>query len=74
MKIEKINKAFEKTTYRILKHRWGILTFFAVILALSFAGVKKIVMKTSFDDYFLSDDPCSSRRMNSNPYSEMITT
>lgn len=57
MKIEKINKAFEKTTYRILKHRWGILTFFAVILALSFAGVKKIVMKTSFDDYFLSDDP-----------------
>lgn len=30
---------------------------FALLVAFSFVGTKRIVMKTSFDDYFMSDDP-----------------
>ena len=30
---------------------------FAVVIAFSLFGAKRIVIRTSFDDYFLSDDP-----------------
>ena len=57
MKIESVNRGFKRTSVWILRHRWLVLAAFAVLMALSVVGTKRIVMKTSFDDYFLEDDP-----------------
>ena len=57
MKIESVNRGFKRTAVWILRHRWLVLAAFAVLMALSVVGTKRIVMKTSFDDYFLEDDP-----------------
>lgn len=57
MKIEKINCKFRQTAEWILHHRLLVTGLFALLVAFSFVGTKRIVMKTSFDDYFVSDDP-----------------
>ena len=57
MKIEKINRKFRQTAEWILRHRLLVAGLFALLVAFSFVGTKRIVMKTSFDDYFMSDDP-----------------
>lgn len=57
MKIEKINRKFRQTAEWILRHRMLVTGLFALLVAFSFVGTKRIVMKTSFDDYFVSDDP-----------------
>ena len=57
MKIEKINRKFRQTAEWILRHRLLVTGLFALLVAFSFVGTKRIVMKTSFDDYFVSDDP-----------------
>ena len=57
MKIEKINRKFRQTAEWILRHRLLVVGLFALLVAFSFVGTKRIVMKTSFDDYFMSDDP-----------------
>lgn len=57
MKIEKINRKFRQTAEWILRHRLLVVGLFALLVAFSFVGTKRIVMKTSFDDYFVSDDP-----------------
>ena len=57
MKIVKINSKFKQLADWILCHRLVVGALFAVIVAFSFVGAKRIVMKTSFDDYFVSDDP-----------------
>ena len=57
MKIESVNRGFKRTAVWILRHRWLVLAAFAVLIAFSVVGTKRIVMKTSFDDYFLEDDP-----------------
>ena len=57
MKIESVNRGFKRTSVWILRHRWLVLAAFAMLMALSVVGTKRIVMKTSFDDYFLEDDP-----------------
>ncbi|WP_077197190.1 efflux RND transporter permease subunit [Prevotella ihumii] len=57
MKIEKINCKFRQTAVWILRHRMLVVGLFALLVAFSFVGTKRIVMKTSFDDYFVSDDP-----------------
>ena len=57
MKIEKINCKFRQTAEWILRHRLLVVGLFALLVAFSFVGTKRIVMKTSFDDYFVSDDP-----------------
>ena len=57
MRINSINKIFGKMTMRILKHRLLVVISFIGILAFSFVGMKRIMMKTSFDDYFIKDDP-----------------
>ena len=57
MKIEKINCKFRQTAEWILRHRLLVTGLFALLVAFSFVGTKRIVMKTSFDDYFVSDDP-----------------
>ena len=50
MKIVKINSKFKQLADRILCHRLVVGVLFAVIVAFSFVGAKRIVMKTSFDD------------------------
>lgn len=57
MKIEKINCKFRQTAEWILRHRLLVMGLFALLVAFAFVGTKRIVMKTSFDDYFMSDDP-----------------
>ena len=57
MKIEKINRKFRQTAEWILRHRMLVTGLFVLLVAFSFMGTKRIVMKTSFDDYFVSDDP-----------------
>ncbi len=57
MKFTSINNSFEKMVRWILRHRFIVLSLFMALLAFSFIGVKKIVLKTSFDDYFVSEDP-----------------
>lgn len=57
MKIEKINTKFQLLARWILSHRPVVLSVFAVLVAISFVGARRIVMRTSFDDYFVSDDP-----------------
>ena len=57
MKIEKINNLFRQLANWILRHRLVVGALFAVVIAFSLVGAKRIVIRTSFDDYFLSDDP-----------------
>ena len=57
MKIEKINNLFRLLASLILRHRLVVGALFVVVITFSLVGAKRIVMKTSFDDYFLSDDP-----------------
>lgn len=57
MKIEKINLKFKHLANWILCHRLLVTGVFTALAVLSFIGTKQIVMKTSFDDYFVSDDP-----------------
>ncbi len=57
MKIVRINSKFKQLADWILRHRLVVAALFAVVVAFSFVGVKRIVMRTSFDDYFVSDDP-----------------
>lgn len=40
-----------------LRHRLIVGALFAVVIVFSLVGAKRIVIRTSFDDYFLSDDP-----------------
>ena len=37
--------------------RWWVLAAFAVVMMLAVMGVKKMVVQTSFDDYFIKGDP-----------------
>src|SRR3712207_1729685 len=57
MKIVRINSKFRQLAEWILCHRLVVGALFAVVVAFSFVGAKHIVMRTSFDDYFVSDDP-----------------
>lgn len=57
MEIENINRKFKQMSVWILRHRLLVVGLFALLVAFSFVGTKHIVLKTSFDDYFVSDDP-----------------
>lgn len=57
MKIEKINELFACFAGWLLRVRWCTLAVFALILVLSVLGMKRMVKETSFDDYFIEDDP-----------------
>ncbi len=57
MKIEKINERFGVFAGRLLRARWWVLGAFAAVMVLSAVGVKKLVVQTSFDDYFIEGDP-----------------
>lgn len=57
MKIEKINNWFEKLAQSIIKRRWLVICSFIILIAVSVIGLKKIVVESSYDNYFLEDDP-----------------
>jgi len=57
MKITKINKGFGRFADWLLCHRILISAIFLVLLTLAFMGAKRIVMRTSFEEYFVGDDP-----------------
>ena len=57
MKIERINELFGKFAEQLLKVRWWTLGAFTLVIVLSVVGMKRMVKETSFDDYFIEDDP-----------------
>ena len=57
MKIERINAYFGRFAEWLLRLRWQVLAAFAVVIILSVIGMKRMVTETSFDDYFIEDDP-----------------
>ena len=57
MKIERINELFGRYAEQLLRVRWLTLAAFAVVIVLSVVGMKLMVKETSFDDYFIEDDP-----------------
>lgn len=57
MKIERINEKFGLFAGWLLRVRWWVLAAFAVVMMLAVMGVKKMVVQTSFDDYFIKGDP-----------------
>ncbi|MBR4177020.1 MAG: MMPL family transporter [Bacteroidales bacterium] len=57
MKSNKINAFFGRYAAFLLRWRWAAIALFAVVLAVSFIGMSKMVQQTSFDDYFIEGDP-----------------
>jgi hypothetical protein len=57
MKIERINELFARYAEQLLRVRWWTLGAFAIVIALSVIGMNRMVKETSFDDYFIEDDP-----------------
>ena len=57
MKIERINKWFGRYAERLLRVRWWTLGAFVLLMVISVVGMKRMVKETSFDDYFIEDDP-----------------
>lgn len=57
MNIEKINTKFRRFGQFVVNHRIIVMIAFAALLAFSAAGLKRIYFETSFDTYFVKDDP-----------------
>jgi hypothetical protein len=57
MKIERINELFARYAEQLLRVRWWTLGAFALVIVLSVIGMSRMVKETSFDDYFIEDDP-----------------
>jgi len=57
MNIQKINNWFERFAESIIKKRWLIIVMFLAITGISILGLTKIVVESSYDGYFLEDDP-----------------
>lgn len=57
MNIEKINGWFSLRGEWILKRRWLILISFALLFAVGLSGLKYLNISSSWEDYFLEDDP-----------------
>ena len=57
MEIEKINSKFAVVGEWIVKRRWQVLVGFAALLLVGFLGLKSLNVSTSWDDYFLENDP-----------------
>lgn len=57
MEIEKINSKFAVVGEWIVKRRWQVLVGFAALLLVGFFGLKSLNVSTSWDDYFLENDP-----------------
>ncbi|SUB89852.1 multidrug efflux protein [Porphyromonas macacae] len=57
MKIERINKWFYLRGQWIIEKRWLVLGLFVILLAIGFNGLGYLNIKSSWEDYFLEDDP-----------------
>lgn len=57
MKIERVNHWFLRQGEWIIKGRWIILIVFSILFILGFIGSRNLNIKTSWEDYFLADDP-----------------
>lgn len=57
MKIERINDWFALRGRWIVRQRWLVLAGFALVFAIGFMGLKYFRVSTSWEDYFLEDDP-----------------
>ena len=57
MKIERINRWFRHRGEWIIRKRWIVLGGFFFFLLLGFNGLRFLSIKTSWEDYFLEDDP-----------------
>nr|MCR4559344.1 hypothetical protein [Bacteroidales bacterium] len=57
MNIEKINSKFRLFGQFVVNHRLMVLILFAALIVFSVAGLKRIYFETSFDTYFVKDDP-----------------
>lgn len=57
MKIERINNWFRHLGEWIIVKRWFVLGGFLLFLLIGFNGMRSINIKTSWEDYFLEDDP-----------------
>lgn len=57
MKIERINRWFYRRGEWIIRHRWLVLGLFVLLLAIGLNGLRSLNIKTSWEDYFLEDDP-----------------
>ncbi len=56
LKIEKINGRFRQAAEIILRFRWFNIVLFALLVAVSIAGVKQIKTDVDQDNWFLEDD------------------
>ena len=57
MNIEKINSKFRLFGQFVVNHRLMVFAIFVALLVFSVAGLKRIYFETSFDTYFVKDDP-----------------
>lgn len=55
--VERINRWFFREGDRIIRHRWWVLGAFVLLLAVGANGMRMLNVKTSWEDYFLEDDP-----------------
>ena len=57
-RISDINARFRAAGERILRYRWLLIGLFVVLNVVGFTGLPKIVFDSSYDGFFLDDDPC----------------
>ncbi|MDO4695437.1 RND family transporter [Porphyromonas sp.] len=57
MKIERINRWFRRLGEKIIRGRWWVLGSFVLLVAIGLNGARFLNIKTSWEDYFLEDDP-----------------
>ncbi|MDO4789849.1 MAG: MMPL family transporter [Porphyromonas sp.] len=57
MKIERINKWFARRGKGIIQRRWAVLMVFLLMFAIGVNGIRFLNISTSWNDYFLEDDP-----------------
>lgn len=57
MKIERINRWFRRQGEWIIGKRWFVLGVFVLLVLFGLNGMRFLNIKTSWEDYFLEDDP-----------------
>lgn len=57
MRIEKLNHWFSLRGKGLVKRRWLVLTLFLLLAGISFVGLRYLNISSSWNDYFLEDDP-----------------
>lgn len=57
MDISRTNKGFRALAQWVLGHKLWVAAGFLAVLVFSFFGLNRIIIKTSFEDYLLKDDP-----------------